>query len=129
MVYDRYRYTFISLDLTVSIFQANGGSILTAATASAISGSYPSVIQAGRIMQLKRELTKAQQQLESGGGGGLASSSRTKGGASGRAAGGTISPSWEGDGGEGVMRRSRKDEMFIRDLAEKDYHLAGQLGQ
>ena len=85
-------------------------------------------------MQLRRDLTKARQQLGAGdgGSGGIIGGSPASGGGGARSrfwgGGGNGSPlQMESGSGPSGHGRSYRDEMFIRDLAEKDYHLVGQL--
>ena len=75
-------------------------------------------------MQLRRDLTKARQQLGGGDGGGHGGSPAAR------------SRFWGGGSSkdsplpmESGHSRSYRDDMFIRDMAEKDYHLVGQLGE
>lgn len=86
--------------------------------------------QAGRILQLRKELAKAQQRQ--GAGGRSSSPSRANGGGAGGVyynGGVTFSTQGPGDNSNTTVRRPYRDEMLLRDLAEKDYHLAGQLGE
>ena len=105
---------------------------LDPATAASMAASYPSVMQAERILQLRRELVKANEQIVMSGAAGPAvtaagtffgSGGRSPGSAGGKrataAATAAAAAAW----------RSHRDDVFLRDLAEKDYHMAGQLGE
>lgn len=66
------------------------------------TATYPSVVQAGRIVQLRKELARTQRQHTKAGGEGPYLQS---------------------------LRQQREQEFFTRSMAEKDYHVVSQLGE
>ena len=105
---------------------------LDPATAASMAASYPSVMQAERILQLRRELVKANEQIVMSGAAGPAvtaagtffgNGGRSPGSAGGKRATAAVTAA------AAAAWRSHRDDVFLRDLAEKDYHMAGQLGE
>ena len=106
---------------------------LDPATAASMAASYPSVVQAERILQLRRELGKANEQIVMSGAAGAAASTAAgtffgSGGRSPGSAGGKKATA-AATAAAAAAWRSHRDDVFLRDLAEKDYHMAGQLGE
>ena len=66
------------------------------------TASYPSVVQAGRIVQLRKELARTQRQHAKAGGEGSYLAS---------------------------LRQQKEQDFFTRSMAEKDYHVVSQLGE
>ncbi|GAX79052.1 hypothetical protein CEUSTIGMA_g6492.t1 [Chlamydomonas eustigma] len=88
-------------------------------------GNYSSVVQAGRIMQLKKELSKTQEQLAAVRGG-LPSSTHSQ---PQYYASSAYSPTAGLGGGRQVPIRSHQDDLFLKSIAEKDYHMSNLLGE